>query len=306
MPPWKLGAMTWDISTGPGVTALGLAAARSVETECSDRLINDPFARPLFEGASHDLPMRVSWPEAGEEVSAREALHLHGSRYIGLRTRYFDDILNEATEAGLRQAVLLGAGLDTRPFRMELPADLAVFEVDQDPVLAYKEAVLEGLDAHATCTRSVIGCDLRADWRSQLESAGFDRGRPAVWIAEGLIPYLDVVAQTELLDRVDGLAVSESRLSFDRIVGDAVNDGRATALSERSGIDMQTLLAGGENDDVADYLRGRGWVADEVAATTLSRRYARDLSDPFSGKKPEPGSSQPPWLNTVFLEARVQ
>lgn len=103
-----------DPFSGPGVTALGLAAARSVESGRPDRLIDDPYARRLFEVAGSRLPMRVDWPRDAEDVTDAEKLHLHGSRYVGVRTRFYDDVLQSALAHGVRQAVLLGAGLDTR------------------------------------------------------------------------------------------------------------------------------------------------------------------------------------------------
>ncbi len=126
----------WDVSDGPGVTALGLAAARAVETSRADRLIEDPFARPLFEAAGMDLPMLVQWPDPASPVSDSHALHLHGSRYIGLRTRFYDAAIAGAARAA--QGVLLGAGLDTRAFRLDLSDSFRLFELDQLGVLEYK------------------------------------------------------------------------------------------------------------------------------------------------------------------------
>ncbi len=90
--------------------------------------------------------MLVDWPEPGRRVSAAEALHLHGSRYIGLRTRFYDDTLLAAVRDGATQGVVLGAGLDTRAFRLELPAYFRLFELDQRGVLDYKDAVLGAQD----------------------------------------------------------------------------------------------------------------------------------------------------------------
>ena len=90
------------------MTALCLTAARGEETGRPDRLIEDPYARALFEAADADLPMLVDWPEPGDPVSDAEARHLHGSRYIGLRTRFHDDALTAATRAGAANGVRLG------------------------------------------------------------------------------------------------------------------------------------------------------------------------------------------------------
>ena len=95
--------MAWDVTTGPGVTALGLAAARSVESGRPDRLIEVSLRPRLFEAADADLPMPVDGG-ARSGVSDSEALHLHGSRYIGLRTRFYDDFLTAGAASGAAQA----------------------------------------------------------------------------------------------------------------------------------------------------------------------------------------------------------
>jgi methyltransferase (TIGR00027 family) len=297
--------MAWDVSSGPGITALGLAAARSVESGRPDRLIEDPFARALFDAAGVDLPMLVDWPATGTPISDTEALHLHGSRYIGLRTRFYDDALMVAASNGVAQGVLLGAGLDTRAFRLSPPAGFRLFELDQPDVLGFKDATLAAQGAEPRCVRSAIGLDLRGDWPAALKAGGFERSRPAVWIAEGLVPYLAPGAQSGLLSRIHELAAPGSVLALDRISGDPTAGNRLRDLSERSRIDMQSLLARGEGSDLGALLRTKGWEADEEPTTALADRYGRDLSDPFATAAENSPAPEPPWLDTVFLSARL-
>lgn len=295
--------MTWDVSSGPGVTALGLAAARSVESGRPDRLIEDPFARALFEAAEVDLPMLLDWPDSEGAVSDAQALHLHGSRYIGLRTRHYDDALMAAARAGVGQAVLLGAGLDTRAFRLDLPAGLRLFELDQPGVLEFKDAALRAQGAEPRCARSAIGIDLREGWAPALTAEGFDPRRLTAWVAEGLLPYLALGAQTALLGAIHALAAPGSVLVLDRIAGHPTAADRLQDLSSRSGIDMEGLLAQGDGADASAVLTAQGWEVHEEPTARLAERHGRDLSDPFSGGGSE--SSEPPWLDTVFLTARL-
>ncbi len=291
----------WDIASGAGVTALGLAAARCVESGRDDRLIEDPYARGLFLATGASLPMRLDWPAAGESVSAAEALHLHGSRYIGLRTRFYDDVLLAGAGAGISQAVILGAGLDTRAFRLAMPAAFTVFELDQPELLRFKAAALAEQDAHPRCRHAGIGIDLRDDWPTKLRAHGFVPGLATAWIAEGVLPYLQPDAQLGLIDRIRALAAPGSTLAFDRIVGDPTTGSRLEALSARSGIEMQRLLARGEAPDLAGVLRNGGWTVDERPTRALAARYGRDLGDPFSDGHDRP--SEPPWLDTMFTIA---
>jgi methyltransferase (TIGR00027 family) len=288
-----------DPFEGAAVTALGLAASRSVETGQSDRLINDPLARELFKAAGAFLPMLLDWPDPAHPPTPQQALHLHGSRYIGLRTRFYDDELLSAARDGIGRAVLLGAGLDTRAHRLRLPPGFRLFEVDQGPLLNWKRAQLARLGARPRTEVRDVSADLREDWPASLKAAGHDENRPSLFLAEGLIPYLDQAEQARLLVDVQRLAAPGTRLACDRIRGDAASGGRLERLSRRSGIDMTGLIAGAEAHDLARLLADRGWETAELSARQLAERYGRDLSDPFPDRTAP--DTEPPWLDTVFL-----
>jgi O-methyltransferase involved in polyketide biosynthesis len=120
-------------------------------------------------------------------------------------------------------------------------------------------------------------------------------------VAEGLLPYLPPDARLGLLSRILGLAAPGSTLVFDRIAGAPTAGNRLRGLSERSGIDMTSLLAAGKGHDLGAFLRARTWEVNQELTATLADRYGRDLSDPFAAA-PAP---EPPWLATVFLTARL-
>ena len=292
----------WDVMTGPGVTALGLAASRAIESGRPDRLIDDPFALALYEAADADLPMPVTWPPPGEPVSDTEGLYLHGSRYIGLRTRFYDDVVTSAASEGIRQVVALGAGLDTRAYRLDLPPEMHMLEVDQGGVLSYKDHVLNRLGATPVCRRSAVAADLCDDWPAALIGAGLDTGHPAVWLAEGLLAYLDPDARRALLASISDMAGPGSRLALEHIVGDPAAAGRLKAMAERSRLPMDRLIVGGEGDDPAQLLAAAGWQTETASADEVARRYGRDLSDPFAPPGARP-ATEPPWLETTFVTA---
>ncbi|AEK44223.1 methyltransferase [Amycolatopsis mediterranei S699] len=82
----------------------------------------------------------------------------------------------------MRQIVLLGAGLDTRAFRLGRPAAARVFEVDLPEVFEFKEAVLAEQGATAAAERIVVGFDLRDAWAGPLTAVGFDAAQPTAWL----------------------------------------------------------------------------------------------------------------------------
>ena len=95
------------------------------------------------------------------------------------RTRYFDAFLTDATDAGIRQVVILASGLDARGYRLAWPAGTVMFEIDQPEVLAFKAATLAELNAAPTAEVRTVPIDLRQDWPAALREAGFDVTKPA-------------------------------------------------------------------------------------------------------------------------------
>ena len=97
---------------------------------------------------------------------------------MAARTRFFDAFFQDATQAGIRQAVILASGLDTRAYRLEWPADMTVFEVDQPEVIAFKTETLTELGASPATDRRTVAIDLRNDWPAALRRGRF-RPEPA-------------------------------------------------------------------------------------------------------------------------------
>jgi methyltransferase (TIGR00027 family) len=135
--------------------------------------------------------------------------------YIGVRPRFFDAFFGAAGEAGIRQVVILGAGLDTRAFRLGCSPGTAVYEVDAPLVIAFKDDVLGKQDAVPRCDRRTVACDLREDWPSALRQAGFDPVPATAWLTEGLFPYLPDDEKQALLDRTHRLSAAGSRLALE-------------------------------------------------------------------------------------------
>ena len=194
---------TWDLATSVGATATMVAAARAIAT--NEGAIDDPFAGPLVRAVGVDFITR--W--ATGELTAAD-LDDEGTAWglgqmpaaMAARTRYFDQFFADAAAAGIRQAVILASGLDARAYRLDWPADMTVFEIDQPAVIEFKTTTLAGLAAEPKANLRTVAVDLREDWPTALEAAGFDPDKPSAWIAEGLFGYLPPEAQDRLLDAV--------------------------------------------------------------------------------------------------------
>ena len=106
--------------------------------------------------------------------------------------------------------------MDTRAYRLTWPHPVQIYEVDRPGVFDHKQAVLTGHLPAANVTRNLVRSDLLDDdWRADLCAAGFDPGRPAVWLIEGLLYYLPEAGARVLLAELEAFCVSGSPLACD-------------------------------------------------------------------------------------------
>jgi len=255
---------------------------RARESRRSDRLFDDPYAAALVaaaggaggagDGAGDGPAEDVARDVAGASPQ-RRALAFH----IVIRTRYYDDFLLDAASAGgCRQVVLLAAGLDARAFRLRWPPGTSVFELDLPPVLTVKDEALAQVDAQPSCVRVVVPVDLRGDWGGALGGAGLDPTEPTVWLAEGLLVYLDAAAAEQLLATVSDLAAPGSRLAFER--GTATH--RLVAADTEA---VTRLWQRGMHADVLAWLRDHGWECGLDRLDDVAARYGRPPSRSTDG-----------------------
>ncbi|WP_217131190.1 SAM-dependent methyltransferase [Streptomyces sp. AC558_RSS880] len=274
------------VDAGVGLTALLVAAARALETHRPDSLAQDAYAEHFVRAA----PACADWPVRVQQVPDGDGNPLWGrfARYFGLRTRVLDDFLLRSVRTGARQVVLLGAGLDTRVFRLDWPSDCVVFEIDRAGVLAFKHRVLTDLPATPKAKRVPIPVDLRADWVTALTTAGFDPAAPSVWLAEGLLFYLPSPAETYLIDAVDRLTAEGSALAFEaKLEKDLLkyrDSAIYTATREQIGIDLLRLFDKGPRPDSAGGLRTKGWSTSVRTPFDFTHQHGR-------GPLPEPNDA---------------
>ena len=263
---------TWDLATSVGATATMVAAARAVATKADNPLIDDRFAEPLVRAVGVDFLTRwaagdLAATDVDEEDSNWKLEHMPVA--MAARTRFFDAFFLQATQAGIRQAVILASGLDARAYRLAWPAGMTVFEVDQPQVIAFKTETLAELGAAPTADRRPVAIDLRQDWPAALVEAGFDHTQPTAWIAEGLLGYLPPEAQDRLLDNISALSADGSRLATEAIPDmPEVDHEKAREMMRKvtekwraHGFDLEFTELGyeGDRNDVAAYLDTLGW-----------------------------------------------
>ncbi|WP_067967754.1 class I SAM-dependent methyltransferase [Mycolicibacter icosiumassiliensis] len=279
---------TWDLATSVGATATMVAAARAIATKADNPLIDDRFAEPLVRAVGVDFLTKWATGDlADADLDDHESIWKLGQMpdAMAVRTRFFDAFFADATQAGIRQAVILASGLDARAYRLAWPAGMTVFEIDQPQVLAFKTATLADLGAEPTADRRGVAVDLRDDWPAALIGAGFDRTQPTAWIAEGLLGYLPPEAQDRLLDNITALSADGSRLATEAIpnISEAQHEQakemmRSAAEKWRAhGFDLEFSELGyqGARNDVAEYLDGLGWSSTGQSMTELLTQHGR-------------------------------
>jgi len=266
---------SWDLASSVGSTATMVAAQRVLSNR--EGLIYDPYAEPLVRAVGLDIFVRaldgeINLDDIDPRFSTRRA-----AEGMAVRTRHFDALFTDATAVGVRQAVILAAGLDARAYRLTWPAGTTVYELDQPEVIAFKGDTLAKLGAEPAADRRAVAIDLREDWPKALLDNGFDPTQPTAWIAEGLLIYLPPEAQDLLFDRIDELSAPGSRVATEHIPDiSAFSDDRSQLIRDRlkqygHDIEMSELIYKDERNDVVDYLTGHGW---DVKVKSMRDAYA--------------------------------
>jgi methyltransferase (TIGR00027 family) len=157
-------------------TARWVAVYRARETERPDAHFRDPFARRLAG-------------ERGEQIARSMPLGRDSDWSMITRTWLGDQLINEQVQQGIDMVINLAAGLDARPYRMQLPATLKWIEVDLPEILSYKEGILR--DEKPVCSLERVRLDLsNASARRELFAELGRRSNKSLVLTEGLLIYL--------------------------------------------------------------------------------------------------------------------
>jgi methyltransferase (TIGR00027 family) len=272
-------------------------------------LIRDEYAYLLTASAG---PAWAQMASGDDEWLSDDAdfrrLHEMARDYQAVRTHYFDGYFNAAVRTGIRQVVILAAGLDSRAYRLNWPAGTTVFEIDQPKVLSYKTSTLDAHGAAPKARRVPVAVDLRDDWPVALIAAGFEATRPTAWLAEGLLPYLPGDAQDRLFELVTAHSAAGSQIAVEAFnlhpsqysqEKRAARRDRTVQLRERLGLDLDVdtlMYTDDTRADAAERLAEHGWRVDAVPSaeemTRLGRQATEDLVDEA--------------MDSVFVHARLE
>ncbi|MGN6423309.1 MAG: class I SAM-dependent methyltransferase [Asticcacaulis sp.] len=243
-------------------TAFWVAWHRAQEGKRRDALFHDPLAEKLAG-------------ERGRNIASHMGIPRAMAWSMALRTHIIDRLIRDAVKDGADMILNLGAGLDTRPYRLELPPELQWVEVDFAPMIAYKEEALA--DEKPVCRLKRLVCDLGDD-AARRETLAALRAKRILVLTEGVVPYLSN-------DQVAGLAHD---LAAQPHIMAWLSDYYAPlfhTLSARGKV-MRRLAEnapfrfdpGSSRDDWPRFFAACGWQIDEmIYLGEEGRRLGRDL-----------------------------
>jgi len=260
-------------------TARWVAVYRARETEQADAVFRDMFARRLAG-------------ERGEQIATSMSFAEKNSWPFVARTWLIDNVISSQVKRGTDMVVNLAAGLDARPYRMNLPGSLQWIEVDLPEILAYKEDVLRNETPVCQVERVRLDLsDVRA--RRELFSDVGRRANRALVVSEGLLVYLD---EKEVTSLGQDLAVVQS---FQHWVIDLASPALLRMLAKKMGapLDQAGAPLKFAPREGPDFFASSGWKPVEIhsvmhAAAKLNRLpfflrlIARISSPAFQAKRP--------------------
>jgi methyltransferase (TIGR00027 family) len=184
--------------------------------------------------------------------------------WVAVRTRFLDELVTSAVGAGVRQVVLLGAGLDARALRLDLPTEVTFFEVDRSSVHELKSRLLKQAGLTPRCGRRAVVADLASsDWLAALRAQGWTSDAPNCWIAEGLLIYLKPEPRDALLRELATVSAPGSRLGIT-----ATSSARAAQVS---------IWESGVDGDVAQWMADLGWSATVSTLPDAAAAFGRPV-----------------------------
>jgi methyltransferase (TIGR00027 family) len=255
------------------ITAQGIAFLRAYETSRppGERICDDPLARRLMHPFYYWIGRAFAAPAERKEPGT--------VGFMVARCRYIDDYLLACLAEGIQQVVILGAGLDSRAFRLpELQQGVRVFEVDQPATQENKKRQLQRILGSLPRHVEFAAIDLDVETLDRLVTFGYDPQLKTLFVWEGVVHYLSAAAVDQTLAWVRKNSGAGSSIIFDYLYSEAFTGEHKRAEIRRqerssrwSGEALTFSIAEGQ---AVEFLRSRGYTeVVNVTADDLKRLY---------------------------------
>jgi len=267
-----------EVESAPGHTATLAAVGRAFHLESDNPLVKDHLALGLAGEAGTTLQAELT-------KQLPEASRLAFGLAFAIRARFVEDAVDSAVRDGVRQYVILGAGLDSFAYRRpDLNEGLKIFEVDRAGAQAWKRRRLAELDVSIPASVAFVPIDHETDdLRAGLTDAGFDASAPAIVSAMALTQYLAPPAIEKILNLV-GTFASGSRLILTYVVpatelSDLAAAGLAWTMSQAEARG-ERFLSLFRPDEIDDLIQRNGFLrVDHFGPRELIDLYLADQPD---------------------------
>jgi methyltransferase (TIGR00027 family) len=265
---------------GVGSTAEGAAFCRACEQYLpeNERLFDDSLVYPLMSGLYQWMLRSPKMRQYVIDATERSVKGLYGEQV--LRTCYIDDAVTTALKLGIRQVVILGAGIDTRPYRLSGMEQANVFEVDMPRAQKVKKARIEKVLGSLPGNIHFVPIDFNEqNLKEVLAGSGFNPSQPAVFVWEAVTQYLEGEAVEQTLSFV-GECAPGSRIVFTYvlkwIIEHPERDPDAMALMKLSKMKMAPFIFGLDSETMPEYLRRfHMQVIEDSGKETYEERYLK-------------------------------
>lgn len=188
---------------------------------------------------------------------------------IAIRTKKIDEeILHGINKENFTQVCVIGAGLDTRPWRLQkiVNHNVKFFEIDFPEIFNHKLPILKSAGATSDFEYHSVHADLSLpDWNTKLVNAGFDVTQPTLWLLEGLIGYLTEEEANYLFTKIS----KELSAEGSRIVATFVT------VEGRTGTNMHKFFP----PNPLEWVNSHGWSGEQNLIQELGEKYGRFLSE---------------------------
>lgn len=267
------------------------AACRALEARRRIPQTRDPYAEPLVAavGEAHSVALITMLPRRTHDIDEqlRLRLTLDGR---SVHDRFFDEYVLAAVAAGIRQVVIMFAGLDTRAYRLRWPVGTAVYEINDpsvldlngqvlsDPARDFKDQVLSEAGVRPSTARVAVAASVNGSWHEALTVSGFDPETPTAWLIEMPTTFLPVSTQDRLFESIIELSALGSRLA----VEDQYPNHNGHSLIDISPVRCSRFPPLEHLDDrtsPAQWLSGHGWLTKTITVADLATRYRRSRSN---------------------------
>ncbi len=269
-------------------TALWVAVYRADESDRSDAVFHDPYARMLAG-------------ERGQKiVEAMECGSKNSWSFIA-RTFLFDEFIMQHVNEGYDMVINLASGLDTRPYRLPLPSSVIWIDIDLPEMITYMNSMMEGEKANCKLERIALDLSLRKERLILFKELG-SRGKKILIVAEGLIGYLDEAAAGSL-----AYDLSHVR-SFRHWVLDIMSPGLLPLVQQEMGsllddANAPLVFAPEEGEDFFRLFKWKPVISKSKLKTAAKlKRLSTEMMDYAAQPEPEGPKGTFPWSGVCLFE----